>query len=738
MSRRPASGRRFGPGASGRFLAVLTLVAAVAATPGGARAQTSAGIDVQAFRPHAHTLGGFTVDAARTMQHLRWTVGLMVNYADDPLRLVDEATGKTLRSYVTDQLTGDFLFAIGLFDILELDLGLPVTFWLDGEGLGPPSAGGLPSSGIGDLRLTPRVQILDGFFGLGAAAEVIFPTGNDEAFLSKGGFRGGARLNMHFDFDAVMVLLNLGMSFEDTKALVNLEVGHQLWYGIGVLVPFDFDSAWSKRTGRPHRLTLIGELTGYTELLEPFQAQNQDGLEVKAGLRYHMPNGLILSAGAGVGILPGYGTPDWRVFAGLHYLFSPAVAAPDRDPDPDCDRICDPWVTDEGHAKMATPRCAGRGTCKEILEGWEEANCPQECTRKDQCPLLPEDYDGYQDEDGCPDPDNDGDRVCDPWVRDSGMTFEECGGFDECPDAPEDYDGFEDDPDDPMNTDGCPEPDNDCDLVCDPWVAEIGLDALRRMKFRRCGDKPTDQIVCPEMAFDAGATCPPDLICRAVPDTGTLLQDVCPDAPERYNGTKDDDGCPDCAEIIPFRGEIHYERGSWRIREDSFEVLDQIARRLQEPGYQHLRVRIEGHTSDVWGGRSRGGAWSGWDGNRDLSRKRAQAVYEYLTDRPDLRRGATRTISAELRVDHERLEHDGFGWAQFVTPVPPGFESQRNKGEVIPEGAREDVDRWRASCRRTVFRVVGWQAEDGDCEHPCDRCRELNRGSEDFTEPGTP
>ena len=31
----------------------------------------------------------------------------------------------------------------------------------------------------------------------------------------------------------------------------------------------------------------------------------------------------------------------------------------------------------------------------------------------DQCPPLPEDYDGFQDEDGCPDPDNDNDLVPD-------------------------------------------------------------------------------------------------------------------------------------------------------------------------------------------------------------------------------------------------------------------------------------------------------------------------------------
>ena len=64
----------------------------------------------------------------------------------------------------------------------------------------------------------------------------------------------------------------------------------------------------------------------------------------------------------------------------------------------------------------------------------------------DKCPTDPEDKDGFQDEDGCPDPDNDGDGIPDK--------------RDKCPNEPEDKDGFQDD-------DGCPDPDNDGDGIAD-------------------------------------------------------------------------------------------------------------------------------------------------------------------------------------------------------------------------------------------------------------------------------
>ena len=55
---------------------------------------------------------------------------------------------------------------------------------------------------------------------------------------------------------------------------------------------------------------------------------------------------------------------------------------------------------------------------------------------RDLCPDLPEDKDGFEDEDGCPDPDNDKDGIPD--------------AQDKCPNEPETFNGFEDE-------DGCPD-----------------------------------------------------------------------------------------------------------------------------------------------------------------------------------------------------------------------------------------------------------------------------------------
>jgi hypothetical protein len=99
----------------------------------------------------------------------------------------------------------------------------------------------------------------------------------------------------------------------------------------------------------------------------------------------------------------------------------------------------------------------------------------------DQCPDLPEDRDGIQDDDGCPEDDADGDGIMDkedacplvPGVSGNDPKKNGCpqpvsdrdhdgvpDAVDTCPDQPEDPDGVDD-------HDGCPDPDDDGDGIAD-------------------------------------------------------------------------------------------------------------------------------------------------------------------------------------------------------------------------------------------------------------------------------
>lgn len=162
----------------------------------------------------------------------------------------------------------------------------------------------------------------------------------------------------------------------------------------------------------------------------------------------------------------------------------------------------------------------------------------------DQCPDVPEDKDGFEDEDGCPDYDNDKDGIYDTQ--------------DECPNDPEDRDGFED-------TDGCPDPDNDKDGICDPWVAEQG----KQSQYEK--------------------------ICKG--------SDQCPNQPETINGFKDEDGCPDekpqeIKQKLILRG-VNFKTASAELLEESYYVLENVYNSLE--AYPNVKVEISGHTDDQGG-----------------------------------------------------------------------------------------------------------------------------------------
>jgi OOP family OmpA-OmpF porin len=206
----------------------------------------------------------------------------------------------------------------------------------------------------------------------------------------------------------------------------------------------------------------------------------------------------------------------------------------------------------------------------------------------DKCPTEPEDKDGFQDEDGCPDPDNDGDGIPDK--------------ADKCPMEPEDKDGFQDE-------DGCPDPDNDNDGI--PDAAD------------KCPNEPEDKD-----GFQDEDGCPdPDNDQDGVPDA----QDKCPLQPETKNGYQDEDGCPDevPAKVKKFTGVIqgiNFKVNDAALLPASNAVLDKAVAVLKE--FPDLKMEIQGHTDDQpikAGGK--------YKDNVELSQARAETVKAYMVSK---------------------------------------------------------------------------------------------------------
>ncbi len=203
----------------------------------------------------------------------------------------------------------------------------------------------------------------------------------------------------------------------------------------------------------------------------------------------------------------------------------------------------------------------------------------------DQCPNEPEDFDGFQDEDGCPDVDNDQDGILD---------FK-----DKCPDTPEDFDGFQDE-------DGCPDIDNDGDGIIDE-LDECPNEAEDFDKFQ-------DEDGCPDIDNDGDG----------ILDT----EDKCPDVP----GPRSNNGCPSEGNIegentkapkeIVIECEATFTQEKADILPEAITELDRIVKILLL--YPDADWRIEGHTDKQESGNLM---------IRSLSLRRAEAILNYFVSK---------------------------------------------------------------------------------------------------------
>src|SRR5580765_2043749 len=114
-----------------RPLALLTFLSSIVSfgllAPGSARAQapTDKTVDAQLFQPAIGPRNFLTVDGAEVPEHKRLSFGLWLNYQRRPYTTFTQGTTEGTSHVVDNQLSGELLAAIGLFDRFQLGVGLP-------------------------------------------------------------------------------------------------------------------------------------------------------------------------------------------------------------------------------------------------------------------------------------------------------------------------------------------------------------------------------------------------------------------------------------------------------------------------------------------------------------------------------------------------------------------------------------------------------------------------------------
>ena len=347
-------------------------------------------------------------------------------------------------------LRGTLSFAYGLPGGW-LDLHTAIDFhgrWTDpadAEGRETPEAAS--EGDAGDSRLGLRVALPSPYERLSASLEgfMTLATGNPDKDFSTHSNDGGAILGLSLHGRSYRLHLQTGYRVnrnEDEGALL-----YPLFYPKVPEGGDDTDNDALILRGAVEVSTpgidLFLEVFADRLLWSDAVGGSENPLQITPGVRARLRRGLYLSSQVGFSLAsddpetaefgglagPEALFPDWRFSLALH--MTGLVGGEDRDGD-----------------------------------GIEDAF--------DKCPDAPEDFDGFEDENGCPDKDNDRDGIEDDW--------------DKMPYDAEDFDGFEDE-------DGAPDFDNDADGI--PDVEDYCPDEPEDLD----GDRDADG--CPDGAVES-------------------------------------------------------------------------------------------------------------------------------------------------------------------------------------------------------------------------------------------
>jgi len=543
--------------------------------------------DMQNFRPAPGTWNGFSVEGAKVPRHLELVPSLLLNYGRDPLVYRDE-DGDVDEDIVRNLGTLNVMLVLGLWERVELGFDLPAHY-ATGSGIDNGAT-------LGDIRLLTKFRLVglekDTGAGVALAVPISFPSGDKEKYLGADQIIANPKLILEARGAGVQFAANGGVRIRpDEQQIEGLELGTEVTYGAMLGVHLGTED-----------VVAIGEVFGAAAITDIRADSRSNPLEALLGLRVFTDPGAVFTVGGGVGIIADYGSPVYRLLAGFAWH--------DRNYDRDGDGLLDD-----------VDQCPDDPEDKDEFE--DEDGCPDPDNDQDgildpvdACQLDPEDKDDFEDMDGCPDPDNDKDGLLDP--------------DDKCPNEPENRNNYQD-------SDGCPDdiPDTDGDGLLDPDD--------------KCPQNPEDKD-----SFQDEDGCPdPDNDADGILD----VNDQCPLQPETINGFEDGDGCPDerptpqlvvvTKEKIEILQKVFFFTNKSTIKRESYPVLDQVAEVLI--GNPNIaRIRVEGHTD------SRGrDAY-----NMKLSQGRADSVRAYL-----IKKG----------VQPDRLDAMGYG---ETTPIAENNTSE--------------------------------------------------------------
>src|SRR3569832_155664 len=376
----------------------LTMAAALTVASRSARAQELklAPVDLQVFRPAMDSKGYITLNSSQVLGQGDFSFGLVSTWAGKPLEFTNPNVtggGNPAQFKIQNVITPSLQGAIGAFSYghfgIEVGLVVPFTI-LSGRAYptDPSTMAGtdddnehtISAQGIGDIMVHPKLRLLNAGrnnIGFAIIPSMVLPTGDKNSFLGEGQFifQPSAVLDGEFGYlgrfriainagarlrSKESVFIDDGNTYTDPRTYAGM--GQMLNTNYGLRVKNEVIGGLGLAFGIvPQKFDVVGEVYGQKGLsAKRIEAGSEKTLppiiEAIAGIKLYLARNSFFLVGGGWRLANNtYGAGAPRAFIG--FIFEPNIG--DRDGD--------------GY--------------KDDVDG---------------CPDDPEDFDGFEDADGCP------------------------------------------------------------------------------------------------------------------------------------------------------------------------------------------------------------------------------------------------------------------------------------------------------------------------------------------------
>jgi OOP family OmpA-OmpF porin len=377
--------------------ALITALVLLAACAPAAFAQALAPVDLRTWRPSADPEAGLVLEPVVTPGRWQWSVDVWGSYAQSPVVLRDMSTGTAFSRPLEHAIAADLVAGVGLGDRAEVGIDLPFFVWQDGSpplAPNPMSAQAVPATGLGDIALSGKVTIVSNDrqgiragLGLAAVGTVTLPTGAHAGFMGDASVTTSIALLGEYSLGVAAARATLGYKLRTERHTWPSAVGptpagpdesgavtfgDEIPWSAGVVLrPEAIATALDADDRQQWEVALHGSLPAGP--VAPFGLGGPGAsslspvlLAVDDRIALGGRRDVFVVWGADIGLDDAYGVPAFRAVFALGW----APRVHDRD---------------------------GDGIPDDV----------------DQCPDLPEDRDGIQDADGCPEDDADDDGIPD-------------------------------------------------------------------------------------------------------------------------------------------------------------------------------------------------------------------------------------------------------------------------------------------------------------------------------------